>query len=99
MSQASGVATVDVAAGNYQVLGTVNANITSWVFNNYPASGGVCLTLMLPMGATLRTVAAFGGTLIWMTAQPTHVVNKWTVYNMVTLDQGTTWFIWASVQP
>lgn len=99
-SFSSGVLTLDVAAGNYHVTPTINANLTDWAWANMPISGGVCLTVAMLMGGTLRTVAdpEMNAAVHWMTPKPVHKINKYTFYNLVTLDGGANCFIWASVE-
>lgn len=100
-SAPAGVATINVAAGNHQVmLAPLGTNITSWIWQNVPAAEGCCINMYIQMGATLRTIStAFGGSVHWLTPVPTHVINKYTVYTLVTLNGGADWFVSAAVEP
>lgn len=96
LSATTGTATGDLAAASVFTV-TPTGNITL-AFSNVPASVAVSTTIVITQGASAFTVTMPAGN-VWMTTAPTQVANKRCIINMFTVNGGTTWYSWATVEP
>lgn len=93
LSIASGVVTIDLNADNFRTL-LLNANVTSVVFTNLPATGrAICFTLEIKQDGTGgRTMAGWPASITFLPSAftPTSTANKRSWVSFSSFDQGTT---------
>lgn len=93
LSISSGTVTVDCDDGDYFTL-ALNANVTSWTFNNLPAAGvGMRLLIAITQDTTARTVA-WPATFAWNVGSPESIsaaVSSRNILVIETVDEGDTW--------
>lgn len=92
----SGGVSVDLSTGVRAFTLTPSGDVTSWTISNVP-SGEVTLRFYITQGATARAIPLPPNG-HWHGPTPTQVASHDFVLDMVTVNGGTTWHCWGSLQ-